>query len=92
MPAFMSLRENTRRARPGQRRDAGGAGDRCGAGVEGDGVLSGPSTHKIQPNVRFAPKAIELLRVSDLTLCAINGLSAVRQSSLFDHLVGAGKQ
>ena len=44
-------------------------------------------------NVRFAPKATEMLRCRKASLCAKTGPSASQQRvSLFDHLVGGSKQ
>ena len=44
-------------------------------------------------NVRFAPKATEVLRCRELTRCAITGCEQSQQGSpLFDQLVGATEQ
>jgi hypothetical protein len=48
-------------------------------------------------NVRFAPKATELLRGSEMTRCPKSGVSilsngSAQKAGLLDHLVGAGEQ
>jgi len=42
-------------------------------------------------NVRFAPKATELLRGSEMTRCANSDITAQRNPWLFDHPIGAGE-
>jgi len=42
-------------------------------------------------NVRFAPKATEVLRCREASLCAITGSEQVQQKSLLDHLVSDGE-
>src|SRR6516165_52211 len=52
-----------------------------------------PQRPNARINVRFAPKATEVLRCREASLCARSGCEQSQQSTpLFDHLVGEGEQ